>query len=53
MITEAVAEIKNAGKPIFVTVMEAKKAFDIVWHVSLLVALNQQGVKGLLWNVYG
>ena len=52
MIKEAVAEPKDAGKPIFMTFMDAKNTFDVVWHSSALVALNQQGVKGPLWNSY-
>ena len=32
--------------------MDARKAFDVVWHSSALVALNEQGVEGPLWRLY-
>jgi hypothetical protein len=32
--------------------MDARKAFDVVWHESVLVALHEQGITGPLWKLY-
>lgn len=52
IITEAIAEAKDAGSPLFITMMDARKAFDVVWQESVLVALNEQGITGPLWKLY-
>ena len=32
--------------------MDAKKAFDVVWHESVLTSLHEQGIQGPLWKIY-
>ena len=52
LLTEAMAEAKDNGKELFIILMDAKKAFDVVWQESTLVQLNEEGVKGPLWNTF-
>ena len=52
IITEALAEAKDAGHPLYITMMDARKAFDVVWHESTLVQLHNEGITGPLWRTY-
>ena len=52
VISEAIAEAKDNAKCLYITMLDARKAFDVVWHDSTLVSLHQQGIKGPLWNLY-
>jgi hypothetical protein len=52
IISEAIAEAKDVGKPLYITMMDARKAFDVVWQQSALVSLHEQGVTGAQWNSY-
>ena len=52
VISEAVAEAKTKNHPLYVTLLDAKKAFDVVWHPSLLVSLYHQGITGPTWDLY-
>ena len=52
VVSEAIAEGLDQKRPLYVTMMDARKAFDVVWHSSVLVAMNEQGVTGPLWNLF-
>jgi hypothetical protein len=52
IITECIAEAKDNKDLLRVVFMDAKKAFDVVWHDAILTNLQQQGIKGNLWNLY-
>jgi hypothetical protein len=49
LISEAVAEANDQNKPLYLTLMDASKAFDIVDHSSMLNHLYKQGVEGKIW----
>jgi hypothetical protein len=49
LLTEATLEAKDNKTPLYVTLLDASKAFDVVWHSSMLVSMYHQGVKGDVW----
>jgi hypothetical protein len=51
LITEAFAEAKDNNSPLYVAFLDASKAFDVVFHDSLLISLYQQGIRGRLWKL--
>ena len=50
LLTEAIAESVDIGKPLYITFIDANKAFDVVWHDSMLVKLYDAGVQGYKWR---
>ena len=50
-LTEAVAEARDQKTPLYLTLLDASKAFDIIWHASMLVALYWQGIRGDVWTM--
>ncbi len=52
LITEAILEAKEQGKDLYIIMMDARKAFDIVWQESALVDMHQQGVQGSVWLTF-
>ena len=46
LLTEAIAESVDVGKPLYVAFIDASKAFDVVWHDSMLVELHDAGLQG-------
>ena len=52
LITEAIAEEKDNKQPLFLQFLDARKAFDVVWHTGLLCSLHEQGVTGLVRELY-
>jgi hypothetical protein len=51
IITEATAESMDRNETLYITFLDAKKAFDTVCHIPMLLALHQHDVSGSLWNV--
>ena len=52
ILSEAVAEAKDQKIPMFVQFLDAKKAFDVVWHDGMLCSLHDQGIDGPLWQLH-
>jgi hypothetical protein len=52
LITEAVAETKDLGIPLYGAFLDASKAFDVVWHEGMLAKLYELGISGPLWLLY-
>ena len=52
LLTETIAESKDANQEILITLMDTAKAFDVVSHKSMLNALFQQGVTSNLWQIF-
>ena len=49
MLTEAIAEAKDHSHPLHITYMDASKAFDIVWHSTMLCKMHDRGIRDDLW----
>jgi hypothetical protein len=52
IITEAIAEAMDAKQPLYIQFLDAKKAFDVVWHSGMLCSLHDQGITGRLWSLH-
>ena len=52
VLTEAMTEAKENGQELYITFMDAKKAFDVVWHESSLLNLHKEGIEGSLWGIF-
>ena len=52
MVTEAIANAKDEKQPLYLQFLDAKKAFDVVWHTGLMCSLHAQGVTGRTWEMY-
>ena len=49
LLTEAIAESKHLKQPLFVTFLDVKTAFDVVWHDSQLRKLHHDGINPPEW----
>ena len=49
LLSEAIAEAKDADEPLYAAYLDASKAFDVVWHAGMLASLQRLGVNGMLW----
>ena len=52
VISEAIAEAKCHNQPLYLTLLDARKAFDTVWHPSMLVSLFDDGIDSPLWDLF-
>ena len=52
IISEAITEARDTRQQLFITLMDARKAFDVVWQESALVSLHEQGTTGAQWSMY-
>lgn len=52
LLTETMAHYKDLKMPLYLTFMDASKAFDVVDHDSALNHLYNQGIKGDLWLLF-
>ena len=52
MLTEVLAESKDKKEPVYVQFLDARKAFDVVWHEGMLCSMHDQGITGPLWNLH-
>jgi hypothetical protein len=51
ILTEAKAEARDNKQPLFITYMDASKAFDVVWHNTMLCKMYDRGIVGDLWLI--
>ena len=51
LISEAFFDAKDSGAPLVLQTFDAEKAFDVVWHDSLLRKIHKDGVEGDLWKI--
>ena len=51
MFTEAIAEARDTKSPLYAACIVASKAFDIVWHKSLLRKMYNLRLTGTNWNI--
>ena len=49
ILTELITEAKRSKSPLYVALMDARKAFDILWHSGLLRQMFNFGIKGNNW----
>ena len=50
ILTEAIAESIDVRKPLYTTFIDCNKAFDVVWHDSMLIKLYNAGIHGYKWK---
>ena len=51
VLTEVLAEHRQAGKKVVACFIDVRKAYDRVWREGLWKALWQKGVRGRMWRV--
>ena len=44
-------ETKDLGRPLYITFLDATKAFDVIWHASLFTKIARRGIDGNIWCV--
>ena len=49
ILTEAIAEAQDRKHPLYAAFLDASKAFDVVWHNSMLRKLYEAGLQGVDW----
>ena len=49
ILTELIIEANKSKSTLYVALMDAKKAFDIVWHAGLLREVHKFGMEGDNW----
>ena len=49
LITEANNDLRDRGEGLYLATLDAEKAFDVVWHASLLRKLFIDGIHGDTW----
>ena len=49
ILTEAIAEAQDLKHPLYAAFLDASKAFDVVWHNSMLRKLYDAGLQGVDW----
>ena len=51
IVEETIREYKDLRKPVYIAFLDAKSAFDVVSHDSLLRKLFHAGVEGVSWSL--
>ena len=51
IVEETIREYKDLRRPIYIAFLDAKSAFDVVSHDSLLSKLFHAGVEGESWSL--
>ena len=52
LLSEAIAEAQDEKIPLFAALLDASKAFDVVWHAGMHATISQMGINGRLWTLY-
>ncbi|VDI77462.1 Hypothetical predicted protein [Mytilus galloprovincialis] len=52
ILTELIIQAIKTKSPLYVALMDARKAFDIVWHLGLMREMNKFGLTGGNWLVF-
>ncbi|XP_033739065.1 uncharacterized protein LOC117326426 [Pecten maximus] len=52
ILTELITEANKTRSPLYVALMDAKKAFDILWHAGLLREMYNFGLTGDNWTFF-
>ncbi|CAG2242428.1 unnamed protein product [Mytilus edulis] len=52
ILNELIAEAQDMHMPLYVAFLDAQKAFDLVWHSSLLRKLHQSGIESDSWLMF-
>ena len=52
LLTEVLAESRDNKEPVYIQFLDARKAFDVVWHDGMLCSLHDQGITGPLWCLH-
>ncbi|CAG2229246.1 unnamed protein product [Mytilus edulis] len=52
ILNELIAEAQDMHRPLYVAFLDAQKAFDLVWHSSLLRKLHQSCVESDSWLIF-
>ena len=51
LLHESVYYVKENGSKLYVCFLDAKKAFDNVWHDRLILKLYERGIDVYIWKV--
>ena len=51
-LTEILAEATDSRDPLYITLLDTSKAFDVVDHEGMLNALHQHGISGQMWRLF-
>jgi hypothetical protein len=51
LMTEAITEADSRKEKLYIAFLDTKKAFDVIWHNSLLRRLHLLGIGGNLWLI--
>ena len=51
LLREVVCHNLEHGNAVYVTLLDAKKAFDTVWHGGVFYKLYQSGCNNILWQI--
>ena len=46
------AEAQDNNQVIYAALLDASKAFDVVWHDGMLLDIYELGITGDLWLIY-
>ena len=49
ILSELMAEARNSKTPFYIAFMDARKAFDVVWHNCLFRDMDKFGIEGDNW----
>jgi len=52
LVTESINEAKDKKEPIYVTLLDVSKAFDVVDHEILMEELFHAGIEGDMWLLF-
>ena len=49
LVSEAIAEKRDQGKPLYALFLDASKAFDLVYHYGMLNSIHDLNIQGDMW----